>query len=306
MGAVTFGALLLMAIIAVGYVSDNPIAVIVSNIRPYAAVLLALAGIALAGIGRYGRGALFGVAAVATFAQLGATFYQHRADWAAAREKAADRTLTLVNFNVFDRNREDSSRIASALADSKADILVLTEAIHLNSQIAELQKRYPYSAGCTELTNTCDTVIFSTYPTSESTIRNLGPIFPNRFVSTKITIGSDQITVVAIHLVKPYFDNHGRAEVEHLVHMLDELPGPLLLAGDFNAAPWSRNIALLLSETQLLAGPLPVATWPSRIGSLGIPIDHVFTRAPMVLERVAALPDSLGSNHRGLLAHLRF
>ena len=45
-------------------------------------------------------------------------------------------------------------------------------------------------------------------------------------------------------------------------------------------------------------------TWPVRAGMFGVPIDNIWTRAPLLIEQVAALPDAMGSNHRGLTASL--
>ncbi|MGO8411501.1 hypothetical protein ACC775_38185, partial [Rhizobium ruizarguesonis] len=44
------------------------------------------------------------------------------------------------------------------------------------------------------------------------------------------------------------------------------------------------------------------ATWPIRAGAFGIPIDHVFTRAPMRLKSVRRIENGFGSNHFGLMA----
>jgi endonuclease/exonuclease/phosphatase (EEP) superfamily protein YafD len=305
-GALTFAALLLTAAVALGYVSDNPAAVISANLRPYGAILLLALTAALATMGRPVRATLFALAAIAVLAHLGATLYQQHAAWAAVWDKASGRTLTVVSFNVFDRNAEDGARIAAALAESRADILVLTEATHLQPQIPLLRERFPHAAGCLDLIKGCDTIILSVHPITESAIKTLGRIFANRFVSAKIAIGADVITVVAAHLSKPYFDNHAWLELWRLVGFIDALPGPLLLAGDFNAAPWSNNISALLEATELLPGPMPVATWPAAIGGLGVPIDHIFTRAPVVVERIAPLPGDLGSNHRGLVAQIRY
>jgi endonuclease/exonuclease/phosphatase (EEP) superfamily protein YafD len=305
-GAFTFAALVTCAAVAIGYVADNPAGVISSNLRPYGAVALLGAAAMLAATRRPGRAMLFGLAGLGVFAHLGMTLYHQHAAWAAVRDTAGARELTLVNFNVFDRNAEDGARIVASLIEQRAAILVLTEATHLQPQMPMLREAYPYAAGCLELTENCDTIILAIHPVSEPSIRTLGRIFSNRFVSAKVTIGSEVITVVAVHLSKPYFDNHGWTELWQLIKLIGGLPGPLLVAGDFNATPWSRSIATLLRETKLLAGPLPVATWPAAIGGMGVPIDHIFTRAPAVLDEVVPLPGDLGSNHRGLVARIRY
>ena len=53
---------------------------------------------------------------------------------------------------------------------------------------------------------------------------------------------------------------------------------------------------------QLAPGPAYPPTWPVELGPLGVPLDNVFTRAPLAVQSVEAIPDPMGSNHRGLLA----
>jgi endonuclease/exonuclease/phosphatase (EEP) superfamily protein YafD len=305
-GALTLAALLQTAFIALGYISENPAAVISSGLRPYGAAALVVVAILLALTRRWARAALFGLAALAVLGHLVMALHRQHASWAAALDKAGSRALTVISLNVYNRNVEDPARVASALAASGADILVLTEATRIKPAMPELRKHFPHAAGCIELTQNCETVILSVHPTSESSVRSIGPIFPNRFVSAKVMVGAEIITVVAAHLTKPYFDNHGWMEMWRLIDLLNAIPGPLLLAGDFNAAPWSPNIVTLLKHTELVPGPLPVATWPSVLGGFGLPIDHVFTRAPVVLDQLTPLADGLGSNHRGLLAKIRY
>ena len=76
------------------------------------------------------------------------------------------------------------------------------------------------------------------------------------------------------------------------------------MAGDFNAAGWSDSIDRLAREERLIPGPYYPATWPVRAGMFGVPIDNIWTRAPLLIEQIAALPDAMGSNHRGLTANL--
>jgi endonuclease/exonuclease/phosphatase (EEP) superfamily protein YafD len=111
------------------------------------------------------------------------------------------------------------------------------------------------------------------------------------------------VNLVAAHLVKPYFDSAAVAEAQELERILNRLDGPLLLAGDFNAAPWSDTIEHLTRAANLLTGPSYPATWPVFLGPLGVPIDNVFTRQPLIIDDIDAL-DAMGSNHRGLVADI--
>jgi endonuclease/exonuclease/phosphatase (EEP) superfamily protein YafD len=306
-GALTFAALLVAGALAGGYSTfDHPALVILANIRPYCAIgLLVLGGLLLALGGRL-RAALFGLAAVAVFADLGATLLRQRGAWSEAHERAGQRVLTVVSFNVYNNNPLNTDRVASILAAASADLMVLLEATKLRDNLPVLRGRFPFAAGCVELSDTCDLIILSRHPVADVAIRSLGPISPTRFVSAKVTVGMEPITVVAAHLTKPYFDFHGWREIRNLARLVKTLPGPLLLAGDFNATPWSETLTLLQERTGLVGGPLPVPTWPASVGDLGLPIDHILTRPPVAIQRILPFADNLGSNHRGLAAQIRY
>ena len=109
-----------------------------------------------------------------------------------------------------------------------------------------------------------------------------------------------------MHLVKPYFDDFADEELERLAEILGGMTGPMVLAGDFNAAAWSNSVDNLAWRSNLMPGPSYPATWPVPLGPLGVPIDNIFTRAPLSIARVRSLDDALGSNHRGLMAEIRF
>jgi endonuclease/exonuclease/phosphatase (EEP) superfamily protein YafD len=83
---------------------------------------------------------------------------------------------------------------------------------------------------------------------------------------------------------------------------LAELPagGPrTLVCGDLNATPWSHAFRALIGRTGLQdsrRGFGVSASWPARLGALGIPIDHCLFRG-LVVESRRVLPD-IGSDHR--------
>ena len=55
---------------------------------------------------------------------------------------------------------------------------------------------------------------------------------------------------------------------------------------------------------KLVPPPVYPATWPVEAGALGVPIDNLLTRSGAVIESIATLPDTFGSNHRGLRAQV--
>jgi endonuclease/exonuclease/phosphatase (EEP) superfamily protein YafD len=175
------------------------------------------------------------------------------------------------------------------------------EAWPVRNQTAKLFAAYPYRAGCE---NWCETVILSKTPLTDAKVSALGPVWRNRLITATTEIGGTKVNLVLAHMVKPYFDDLAASESLVLQKAIGDLEGPLLLAGDFNAAAWSENVARVARWRGLAPGPSYPATWPVVLGPLGVPIDNVFTRPPLVITDTRATDDALGSNHRGLISEI--
>lgn len=78
---------------------------------------------------------------------------------------------------------------------------------------------------------------------------------------------------------------------------------PALMAGDFNASPWSGAFtALARSGFRRASGTLP-GTWPAGMHWAGIPIDHVLASPHWALVETRVGPD-IGSDHRPVISTL--
>jgi endonuclease/exonuclease/phosphatase (EEP) superfamily protein YafD len=119
-----------------------------------------------------------------------------------------------------------------------------------------------------------------------------------------MTVEGAGVTVVGIHLSKPYFDEASVQELGYLRYVLSQVPGPVVLAGDFNSALWTAPVARLGRAQNLIPAPSYPATWPVELGPLGVPIDNIFTRGDARILEISAGADSFGSNHRYLLARI--
>ncbi len=120
----------------------------------------------------------------------------------------------------------------------------------------------------------------------------------------KTTINGQDVTLVAIHLSKPYFDEAAWVELRQAGYFLQGIKGPVVLTGDFNAAAWSGTVADFVANNALVPPPRFPATWPVRLGPLGVPIDNMFSRDGALIESIDALDSSIGSNHRVSLAQI--
>lgn len=267
-----------------------------------AAALLGL--VLLLFIGGAWRRALFFLLAFAVSAGQGAaTIYRQQEARDALVATPSKPLLKLLSFNILSGN-PNGEGIARFVVGSGADVVVLMEAAPIAPYVATLRTTYPYSAGCEEGARCGGVVILSRTPLADVSMQSLSGIWLNRLVTATTEIGGQEINLVAAHLVKPYFDEFAAEELAKLGAVIGRLQGPVVLAGDFNAAAWSGAIDRLITRQQLLPGPGYPATWPVRLGPVGVPIDNIFTRAPLVIETVEAIADAMGSNHRGLMAEI--
>lgn len=263
---------------------------------------IVLAGLALAAIviisGARWRGLLV-LLAVLLSAAHGAAFVQ---DFYARRTPLAAEPVAqfrFLSFNVLTGNRQASALVDAIIADPP-DVALFMESPGIEPYLDRLATVFPYRIGC-DNSRTCDISLHSRFPFEEGTIRNLPPAGSERFVTGRVLIEGTPVTVVGTHLTKPYFDTISQRELYVISQWMRQIEGPVVLAGDFNAAPWSSPIARLGREQQLIPGPWPAATWPVRLGPLGVPIDNVFTRGSARLLTLEA-GESFGSNHRPLWA----
>jgi endonuclease/exonuclease/phosphatase (EEP) superfamily protein YafD len=302
-GALTALALVVTALLAVVAVQPGlPLEQLFDSLRFHVAAALLLLVIALSLFGGHLRAGIFGLVLAAAIGQ-GALIV---IDQQQAREFARAGTtplLKLVSYNTLQGNRPNGKRIADWLIASGADVIYLMEAGPVTDEMPRLRQTYPYTVGC-EAGRECSTVMLSKTPLTETGIHSLSSVWPNRLIVAKTTIKGTAINLVQAHMVKPYFDDFAEGEAWVLANGINKLDGPVLLAGDFNAAAWSANIDNLRKAASLVPPPNYPATWPIRLGPLGVPIDNVFTRAPLVITQIEAMDDAMGSNHRGLVAEI--
>lgn len=82
------------------------------------------------------------------------------------------------------------------------------------------------------------------------------------------------------------------------------ITNPIILAGDFNSAPWVPFFSNILDHNKLRVGPDIPGTWPVWAGPLAIPLDNIAAQAPAEVLSVRLIEDSAGSNHRGIVAEI--
>ncbi|OWV70074.1 endonuclease [Rhizobium sp. R634] len=208
----------------------------------------------------------------------------------------------LMSFNIENDNFANGAAIADMVIASGADVVNILEAEPVLSELPRLLKTYPYYVGCGIGMEQCDTLVLSKRPLIEPRVRNLGLLWRNRLTISTIDFDGRKVNFLAAHLTKPYYDEFHGLEIADLAEVIPSLPGPLVLAGDFNTSILAPDVQYLMRSQGLGTVSLEPATWPIAAGPFGIPIDHIFSKAPLRLKSVRRIENSFGSNHFGLMA----
>jgi len=303
-GALTAFALVLCGLLVlVSYDFGIPGQALLQTLRFHiAAALLGLVLLHLV-TAAWWRAVLFLAAAAASIGQGGLLIYHQQEARAAVTAQSGKPLLRMLSFNLLQANMGSGRTIATFIEQSGADLVLLMEAGPVQPFAAELAATYPYRSQCTGR-GSCDMYLLSKTPLVDAKVTSMSRVWDNRLITASTVIGGETVNIVGAHMTKPYFDDVSEGEAYIMGGAIRRSEGALVLAGDFNAAGWSRNIDRLARANKLIPGPAYPATWPVRLGPLGVPIDNMWTRGPLYISSIHALDDAMGSNHRGLMAEL--
>jgi endonuclease/exonuclease/phosphatase (EEP) superfamily protein YafD len=263
--------------------------------------LAAGAGLLCLGLAALGWRLVGGIGAALAVAVAGVTLA--RIDWTGVGPlpEAAAR-LEVLHFNVLYENRR-SAELAAALRASGAEVVVLLESEGVADRLPELADLYPHRFGCAG--TACEITILSKLPLEAPEWIEF-PFAVQRLATAVLRPGGRPVRLVVAHFTKDFFAGIRITQQWRLIteirKRLRREPMPVLLTGDFNAAPWDpvvKGVARFVGLRKPLA-LLP--TWPVAAGPLGFQIDHILVSPELAVERIATIADPLGSNHRGLRA----
>jgi endonuclease/exonuclease/phosphatase (EEP) superfamily protein YafD len=228
--------------------------------------------------------------------------------WRATSETITPRaphTLKIVSFNTW-HHFDDLDRLQAYLERENADIVLVYEfGPNKLALIERLKRTYPYAAGCAETWH-CAVEIFSKQPftTAKAGRRELFD-GPPRVVAT-FSEGTSRLTIVGAHVMRPIDGPNGhREEIRRIAAIAKAAPGPVIVAGDFNATWWSSSFKIFGEESGLTHMGRFLPSWPSE--ARGLPqlnIDHLWVSKDLTIEEVHLGPD-VGSDHRPLIAIIR-
>ena len=306
LGKLTF---LLTALLAAGIAAGfgdgwHPLLAALADFRLHLGVLAGVLGV-LAAIVSLRRTAFLGLLAAAAAAYGLGPLYD-------APERPGDgRPVTLLYANLWDRN-PDPIRLRAALIAADADILVTSETMRaVTDGAAGLRAHYPYRLVSLSAGPALRTAIWSKFPLRDARLYPNNTVAPTGAAATADLGGGLLLGVIGGHFSRAA-EGLQQAQAEGLAAMAAPLARPLVVAADFNAAPWSWVVrrAEAATATRILGGYR--ATWsgdyPTPLGPvpalLGHQIDHVLLSEGVGVEELVpiVLP---GSDHLGIWVTLR-
>lgn len=219
--------------------------------------------------------------------------------------KVDGETLTVVQFNLWGRNR-DPEGTARWILETDPDIIVVEEGYSLSGGIARaLARRYPHRTTCAE-PSPCSTMILSKRrPIAEG---GLSPgVSPAQLAGAWATFAAPggPFTVIGVHFTWPYPAGPQQQMTLRLAKVLTRFPADrLIVSGDFNSTPWSFSLRRQDRMFGLERRTRAIASWPagdfSRLRVAFpfplLPIDQVYAgKAWRTIE--ARRGPKLGSDH---------
>ncbi|MEQ8295270.1 MAG: endonuclease/exonuclease/phosphatase family protein [Nitratireductor sp.] len=307
MSSLCIAAMLALALaLAVGFGGSlHPAFDSFAHLRIHVAGLLGLAGLAAFGLGlrAAGVGAVI-VAGLAVASTLASPFWHSPAAAGAdiAQQDVARYRLLQLNLR-FDH--PEPNRVLSLIARAQPDIVTLNEVSpHWRLALERIAAAYPHRLVCAASAGVGGVAILSRRPFAANAGKACAP--GGRFAHAGIDLGGTTVTVAAVHFGWPW-PSRQAGEAARLAPVIAALGGPTILAGDFNATPWSAFFTRFVADGGFETPPRIGATWlyqalPRALRpALGLPIDHVMTRGGVRLVQTAAGADA-GSDHVPVLA----
>ena len=252
------------------------------------------------------RAPLLGVLAVAG-AVLGAIPIVSYMGVQTARADVGSAKFRVVTYNTWFRNH-DYAAMGRFLEQTQADVIVLQERDRDDGalRIADFLRSYPYSFNDRRPHGA---IVFARWPIVSAATLPLtdGP----GVVAARVTLDwqGTEVTVLGVHLHWPLGPKSSRmrnAELAGVASFAAARKEPLIVTGDFNAAPWSQHFRTTLQKSGLndaAEGHGLAPSWPSQFPPLGIRIDHCWASRHWRSSDVRLGP-SYGSDHQPLIADL--
>lgn len=225
----------------------------------------------------------------------------------AERADGAAASFKILTFNIG-AVMPDNAKIEAMLRAQDADLVLLLEVEPpVTDMVARLRDIYPYESNCVESLS-CRLVLLSKRPLRAArTVERRDKAPP--YIDAHLELDGKIVQFYGVHMARPFARDWHRDEIDWVINRANATSSPLIVAGDFNATPWSWSLTRLQLQTGLERHRTLGANWPVRLRSLPVPfpqllIDHILTRGDLRTVDAAIGPD-LGSDHLPFILQLK-
>ena len=206
-----------------------------------------------------------------------------------------------ANVRTSNRNYE---RFLKAVRAADPDVLLVMEIDEGWLQALEaIRDDYPHGTSAPRPDN-FGIGLLSKLPVDEQEIKYVGSAgVPS--IQARLKVGDGTVGVVGTHPLPPIGKNSTlrNEQLSATADLVAGMDGPVIVAGDLNATPWSPFFRRLLDRSGMRdsrRGFGVQATWPSSLGPAGIPIDHVLVSDEVYVKDRQVGP-TFGSDHRPVI-----
>lgn len=222
----------------------------------------------------------------------------------ASTAASSDRTLTVATFNMrYDNAQTDLA--ARVVTSASPDVVIMQEVKGTpNALLDALKGTYPHQLRCSDGKVGGATVV-SRLPLAGAGSKHCHDT--PYLAAITVKAGDRDVTIASFHGAWPWpFEQHDR--IADLDGPLSSLPHPLVLAGDFNAAPWTQGVQSVARATRTTVTPGVRLSWlsarlPRSLKTIGLPLDHLMVSDGVTVLSARRLPYA-GSDHLPILFEL--
>ena len=213
----------------------------------------------------------------------------------------------MAHFNVLKFNNDYQSTVQEALK-SNADFVSFQEvSLDWSSALQKgLEQEYPYYHLVPSDQCCFGIAVFSKHPLTGVDTPYIGGI-PN--ISGTIELDDTSIQFVTAHTPSPVGPANYHKRNHHIRQLgkyIEQLEGPVLAIGDFNAVPWDDSVIHFSKKTGLKDSRKELsATYPSWSFIPLIPIDYIFHSKEIRCHSLKTI-DSTSSDHYGIVGTYSF
>jgi endonuclease/exonuclease/phosphatase (EEP) superfamily protein YafD len=206
---------------------------------------------------------------------------------------ALTKPLKLIQFNTL-FNNPTPERSLEWIKAQAPDFVMMQEVSSKTMAIYDgLAEDLPYGAFC-KFARVHGVAVRSKFPViDQSCVQGKGLVW------VRADVNGRQISLASIHLLWPYPFKQWQ-QIASLESVFKSIPRPLILTGDFNAAPWSEAVSRVAVATDTKVVPGFRLTLPMGEGLIApvpvLPIDHVLLPEGTAVGETWVGP-SIGSDH---------